>query len=162
MAIGGVRSMIRNADGHRDGATAPARRPWHRGSGRGSAFAVVGLDDASDDVALDDLALLLGGFPERGRGEAVEIAHGARGGLVEKADSVGGKELAVAAGLAEAQAQVFGGVVGDERLDLEAVVDPRIERAIAPQGEAIAQFGKTDEDDGEQRATVPLVIKQNV
>jgi hypothetical protein len=56
---------------------------------------------------------------------------------MEEADSVGGEELAIAAGLAEAQAQVLGGVVWDEGLDLEAVVDPRVERAIAPQGEAI-------------------------
>lgn len=132
------------------------------GRGRGSGFAVVGLDDASDDIALDDLALLLGGFPERGCGEAVEIAHGPGSGLVEEADGVGGEELAIAAGLTEAKAQILGGVVGDEGLDLEAVVDSRVERAIAPQGEAIAQFRKTDENDREQRATVPLVIKQNV
>jgi hypothetical protein len=130
--------------------------------GGGSGLAVVGLDDASDDIALDDLALLLGGFPERGSGKAVEIAHGTGSGLVEEADSVGGEQFAIATGLAEAQAQVLGGVVGDEGLDLEAVMDPRIERAIAPQGEAIAQFRKTDEDDREQRATVPLVVQQNV
>ena len=43
---------------------------------------------------------------------------------------------------------------GTRGLNLEAVVDPQVERAIAPQGEAIAQFGKIDEDDQEQRATV--------
>jgi hypothetical protein len=88
------------------------------GGGCGSGLAVVGLDDTSDDIALDDLAFLLRGFPERGRGKAVEIAHGAGSGLVEEADGVGGEQFAIAAGLAEAQAQVLGGVVGDERLDL--------------------------------------------
>src|SRR6266498_3022907 len=132
------------------------------GSGRASVFAVVRLDDATDEDADDDLSLLLGSVAERARGEAVEIAHGPGSGLVEEADGVGGEELAIAAGLAETEAQVLGGVVGDKGLDLEAVVDPRVERAIAPQGEAIAQFGKTDEDEREQRATVPLVIKQNV
>ena len=32
---------------------------------------MVGLDDAGDDVALDELALLLGGLAERRGGEAV-------------------------------------------------------------------------------------------
>jgi hypothetical protein len=38
-------------------------------------------------------------------------------------------------------------------------MDPRVERAVAPQGEAIAQLGETDEDDRELRATVPLVVR---
>jgi hypothetical protein len=74
---------------------------------------------------------------------------------VEQADGVGGKQLPIAAGLAEPKAEVLGGVVRDERLDLEAVVDPRVERAIAAQGETVTELGDPDEDEGEERATIP-------
>ena len=124
-------------------ATAMEPRLLHGddGIGRGSGFAVVGLDDAGDDVALDELALLLGGLAERGGGEAVDVPHGAEGGLVQQADRVGGKQLALAAGALQAEAEILGGVLGDEGLDLEAVMDARVQRAIAPQGKAIAELG---------------------
>ena len=136
-----------------------------RASGAGPsaiALAGVGLDDAGDDVALDELALLPGGLAQGGGGEAVEIAHGAGGGLVQQGDGVGGEELAVAAGVAEAEAEVLGGVVGGEGLDLEAVMEARVERAVAAQGEAIAELGEADEDEREQRAAVPVVVEQDV
>ena len=59
-----------------------------------SAHASVGLHDASDDVAFDQLALLLGSLAECGSGEAIKVAHGASGGLVEEADGLGGEEFA--------------------------------------------------------------------
>src|SRR6266568_2439170 len=127
-----------------------------------SALAGVGLHDASDDVAFDQLALLLGGLPEGRGGQAVQISHGAGGGFVEEADRVGGKELALAARLPHAKPEIFGGVLWSERLDLEAVMEPRVERAIAAQGEPVAQFGETDEHNREQCAAVPLIIQQDM
>ncbi len=59
---------------------------------------MVGLDDAGDGVALDELTLLLCGLAERRGGEAVNVPHGAEGGLVQQDDLVGGKQLAFAAG----------------------------------------------------------------
>ena len=106
-----------------------------------SALATIGLDDASDDVALDEFALLLGGLAERCGGEAIDVPHGAEGGLVQQADRVGGKQLALAASATQAEAEVLSSVVGDEGLDLEAVMDARVQRAIAPQGEAVAELG---------------------
>jgi hypothetical protein len=72
------------------------------------------------------------------------------------------KQLALATSALQAEAEILGSVLGDEGLDLEAVMDPRVERAVAPQREAVAQFGQADEDEREQRAAVPLVIQQNV
>lgn len=123
---------------------------------------MVGLDDAGDDVALDELALLLGGLAERRGGEAVNVPHGAEGGLVQQADRVGGKQLAFAAGATQAEAEVLGSVIGDKGLDLEAVIDAGVQRAVAPQGEAVAELGQPDEDEREQRAAVPLVVEQDV
>src|ERR1700759_1063733 len=63
------------------------RQPPHVDDGRGvSALATIGLEAAGDDVALDELALLLGGLAERGGGEAVDVPHGAEGSLVQQAD----------------------------------------------------------------------------
>ena len=105
------------------------------------ALAGVGLDDAGDDVALDEIALLARGLAEGGGGEAVEVAHGAGGGLVEQRGGVGGEELAIAADAAQPHAQVLGGVVGRERGDLEAVVDTRVQRTAAAEREAVAELG---------------------
>lgn len=96
------------------------------------ALAVIGLDDAGDDVALDELSLLLGGLAERSGGETVDVPHGAEGGLVKQADGVGGKQLALAASALQAEAEILGGVLGDQGFDLEAMVNPRVERAVAP------------------------------
>ena len=70
--------------------------------------------------------LLIGGVslavlvPVQGGEDRRDVAaHGAGGGLVEERGGVGREELALAAGVTEAQAKVLGGVVGDERLDLE-------------------------------------------
>src|SRR5439155_17898248 len=115
-----------------------------------------------DDVALHELSLLRGGFAEGSGGEAVDVPHGAEGGLVTQADGVGGKQLALAADALQTEAEILGSVLGDERLDLEAVMDARVERAVAPQREAVAQFGQADEDEREQRPAVPLVVEQDV
>lgn len=55
------------------------------------ALAGIGLDDASDDVSLDELTLLPGGLSEGGSGEAVEVAHGAGGRFVEEGNGVAGE-----------------------------------------------------------------------
>lgn len=73
-------------------------------AGSSVALPSVGLDDAGSDVALDELALLARGLAERVGGEAVEIAHGAEGRLVEEHDGLGGEYLAVAADAMEAHA----------------------------------------------------------
>jgi hypothetical protein len=78
----------------------------------GGGVAGVGLQDAGEDVALDEAALAASDLAEGGRGEAIDVAHGAGGGLVEQGDGILGEELAVTAGAAEAE--VFGGVVGDQ------------------------------------------------
>src|SRR5882762_2731846 len=41
-------------------------------------------------------------------------------------------------------------------------MEPRVERAIAAQGEPVTQFGEADEDEREQCTTVPLIIEQDV
>lgn len=73
-----------------------------------------------------------------------------------------GEDLARAASTLEAHAQVLGRVLGRERVDLESMVDARVQRAIATQSEPLAQLGQADEDKREQRAAVPSVVEQDV
>jgi hypothetical protein len=95
------------------------------GEGSRSAVAVAGvrLDDAGDDVALDELALLPGGLAEGGGGEAIEVTHGAGSRLVQERDRIGREQVAFAAGVAEAHAEVLRRVVGEQRFDLESMVE---------------------------------------
>ena len=81
---------------------------------------------------------------------------------MEERSGVGGEELAVAAGAAEAHSEVLGGVVGCEGVELEPVVKAREERSISPEGEAISQLGQPDEDEREERAAVPFVIEEDM
>ncbi len=81
------------------------------------------MQEAVDDVALDEAALLLGAVAEGCGGEAVEVAEHAVGAFVQAGDRVVLQQTGVGAGLFEAQCEVGGGVLGGERTDLEAVVD---------------------------------------
>src|ERR1044071_7746994 len=159
----------RRAPAARGGPWPRARRVRRAGAagqvGRaGSSVALpgIGLDDARDDVALDELALLARGLAERGGGEAVDAAHGTDSSLVEQHGGIGGEDLASAAGALEAHAQILGRVLGRQRADFEAMVDARVQRAIAAQCEPLAKLGQSDEDEREQRAAVPGVVEQDV
>lgn len=64
--------------------------------------------------------------------------------------------------MTKAEAEILGGVVGGERVDLEAVMEARVERAVAAQGEAIAELREAGEDEREEGAAVPLIVEQDV
>jgi hypothetical protein len=76
---------------------------------------------------------------------------------VEEHGGVGRKHLAGAAGPREAQAQILAGIVGSQWSDFEAMVEARVQRAIVTECESLAKLGETDEDEREERATVPRV-----
>ena len=67
---------------------------------RRDLFGLLGIevDDAGDDVALDELLLAARGLAEGGGGEAVDFAETSVGGLVKHGEGVAGEELAIAAG----------------------------------------------------------------
>ncbi len=126
------------------------------------ALSGVGLDDSGNDVALDELALAACGLSESTGGETIEVAHGAGSGLVEQDDSVGGEYLAGTARARQSHAEVLAAVVWGQRTDLEAVVEARVERAIASERQALAELGEPDEDERQERAAVPCVVEQDV
>ena len=66
---------------------------------------------------------------------------------------VAGEELLVAAGAAEARAEVLGGVVGRKGAELEPMVKAREEGAVAAEGEAVAQLVATKIEGGEVKKT---------
>lgn len=53
-------------------------------------------------------------------------------------------------------------VVGRRGLDVQAVVDARVERALVSTRQALSQLGQADEEQGQERAAVPLVVAQDV
>src|ERR1700729_1196262 len=146
------------------GGQGPARRRTGKGYCDGCSRPVLGfaLKDAGENVALDELLLLSGGDAEGGGGEAVGVAQGAAGALVEDGECVGREDVLGGADAREASADVVGGVVGQEASEGEAVMDARGEGAISPEPEPVLEVGKSDEDQGEQRLLVPLVIEQDV
>ncbi len=115
----------------------------------------VAVKDAREEIALDELALLPGGLAQAPGREPVEITHAAGGGLVEHGDCVVGEDVAVAAGALHPIAQVLGGVLGRERVDVQAPVDARVQGSVPPELELVLQLGRTDEDEGEERLRVP-------
>jgi hypothetical protein len=79
---------------------------------RGSRRGFVMLQDASEDIAVNDLSLFAGGGAEAGGSDAVDVAEAPRGGFVEQGNGIGMKELAVRAGTAQAGREVVGGILG--------------------------------------------------
>src|SRR5258706_2751681 len=77
-------------------------------------------------------------------------------------EGVGGEELLLAAGAGEAETEVLGGVGGRERLDTQAGVQARAQGALVAPGEPVLKLGEADEDEGEERLRVPLVVEQDV
>ena len=115
-----------------------------------------------DEGAVDEAALFEGGEAEGVGGEAVEVSHGAVGGLMQEGQGVGVEEVAVAAGAAEAEAEVVGGVAGEERVDAQAGVEAGEEGAVFAQGESVGELGESDENQGQQGLGVPFVVEQDV
>jgi hypothetical protein len=81
---------------------------------------------------------------------------------VEHGDGIGGEELSVTADAVETHAEVLGGVVGDEGVDVQAAVETGVEGAIAAQGEPVVKLGEADEHEGEESTAVPLVVEEDV
>jgi hypothetical protein len=77
---------------------------------------------------------------------------------VEHRGRVAGEDLALDAGALQAVAQVLGGILGGERIEVEPDVQPRVERAVA----AHLALGEADEDEGEERLRVPLAVEEDV
>src|SRR5512137_1668970 len=131
----------------------------HRGDGRGGARALMWMgshsedaDDVGDGVALDELALAASRRSEGGGGDAVDVAQAPEGGLVDHGDSIGGEEVAVAADRLEAEGDVVGGVLGDEGVNGESVVNAGVEAAVAPERHAVIELGEAHQDQREEGA----------
>src|SRR5580700_4074127 len=68
------------------------------------------LADAEDELSVDELLLAAYCVTKRSARQAVDLAQGALGELVESGEGVVGEEVAFASSVAEAEADVLGGV----------------------------------------------------
>jgi hypothetical protein len=72
------------------------------------------LEDAGQDIALDEVFLFASGGAQGGGGESVGVAQGASRGLMEDGEGVGGEDVLGGADAGEPRAQVVVGVIGGE------------------------------------------------
>jgi len=94
----------------------------------------------SDVLAFDELSLLARRRAECRGGNAIDVAKRTCRSLMEQDDGIGGEDLSVASDSFEAHGEILTSVVGTERVEGEAPVDPREERAISPQGEPVVEL----------------------
>src|SRR6185437_512341 len=118
--------------------------------------------DADDGVAIDDLLLAACGVLHGCGGDAVGVSEGAFGVLVDLRNGVDREEVSLGSCEAEAIGEILAGVGKAGLVEREAVVDPRIQGAIATQGEAVSQLGQADKHERQEGAAVPVVVEQDV
>jgi hypothetical protein len=127
-----------------------------------SSGAGLATEERANGVRIDDLALALDDVAKSDFGEAVKVAVNAAAVLVQQFGGLAGEELPVGAGHLESTLQALGGVVGADRGDAQACVEPREQRLVCREAKAVLEFGQADEDDREQSLRVPLVVQQDV
>ncbi len=81
---------------------------------------------------------------------------------MEGGEGVIGEERALGAGGGEAEPDVFGGVFEGGRGEEKAMVNAGEEGAVSAASEAGFELGESDEDEGQERFGVPLVIQEDV
>src|SRR5580700_10351263 len=133
---------------------------WRAGSR--SVEAGECLADAEDELSVDELLLAAYCVTKRSARQAVDLAQGALGELVESGEGVVGEEVAFASSVAEAEADVLGGVGHRRWREQEAVMDAGEQGAVCAAREILLQLGETDEDEGQERFRIPLEIQEDV
>jgi hypothetical protein len=93
--------------------------------------------------------------------EAVEISQ-ALGRFVEDGDGVVRKNVTVATGDSQAVAEIIRSILGIGRVELDAKLDAREERALVPACETLAELGQSDEQNRQEGAAVPLVVAEDM
>src|SRR6202021_2667991 len=128
----------------------------------GSVEAGEALANAEDDLAVDELFLAANSFTKSCTRQAVDLAQGALGELVEGGEGVVGEEVALASGMMESEADVLGSVGHGRGREQEAVMDAREQGAMRTAREILLQLGKTDEDEGQERFRIPFEIQEDI
>jgi hypothetical protein len=82
--------------------------------------------------------------------------------LVYQRDRVGCDDALVSAREGESMCDVLGDVAACRVLYGKAVMNARVEGAIAPSFELALELGQTDQDKRQERPAVPLVVEQDV
>jgi putative transposase len=122
----------------------------------------VAVDDAGQELALNEAFLAAGRFVQAAGGDTVQLAHAAHRCLVQQGHGVGCEYLALDTGVLHAVAQVLRGVLGRERVDVQSDVEPRVQRPIPAHAEQVFQLGQAHEHEGKERLRVPLVVEEDV
>ena len=99
------------------------------------------MEDADKELALDGFSFASRCQSQGRVCDAVRSAETSGGRLVQHGKRVGGEEVLGSAGPCDADADVVCGVVGGQGADSDPVVEPGVERAIAPGTESVVEVG---------------------
>ena len=116
----------------------------------------------SDEVAVDGAQLLLLAEFEADVCDAIEVTQMATAGFVQIGERVGGEDVSLASSALHAVGDVLGGVADGGFSERESGVDAGPKGVVFVQGESLAQLWEADEDEGEQSARIPLVVRHDV
>jgi hypothetical protein len=116
--------------------------------------------NAFEIVLIEDL-LLLGSAQEQGIAtEVVDLASNALGVVVGTAEEAVAKELALEARDAHVVLDVPGGLFQVKGSEVVADGDALVEGFVGGKAELVGQVGLAEEDEGDQRSRIHLVIEQ--
>ena len=116
--------------------------------------------NAFEIVLVEDL-LLLGSAQEQGIAtDVVDLAGHALGVVVDAAEEAVAKELALEARDAHVVLDVPGGLFQVKGSEVVADGDALVEGFVGSKAELVGQVGLTEEDEGDQRSGIHLVVEQ--
>jgi RNase P/RNase MRP subunit p29 len=142
----------------------PKKRPW-RASGvgceRGSGDLALEVEQNTFEIVLIKDLLLLGNPQEQGiAAEVVDFASNALGVVVDATEEAVAKELSLVARDAHVMLDVPSGFFQVEGSEVVADGDALVEGFVGSEAELVGQVGLAEEDEGDQRSRIHLVVEQ--
>ena len=142
----------------------PKKRPW-RASGvgceRGSGDLALEIKKHTFEIVLIENLLLLGNAQEQGIAtEVVDLASDALGVVVGGAEETVAEELSLVTSHAKVVLDIAGGLFQVEGSEVVADGDALVEGFVGSEAKLVSQVGLTEEDEGDQRSGIYLVVEQ--
>jgi len=116
-------------------------------------------DDTLEIGLIQDGFLLRGAEEERSTADIVDLAGHAFGVIVDEGQERIRKDRILATGDAEMVLDVGGSLLEVERFEVVADGDALVERLEGGEVELVGQVGLSDEDEGERRGGIHLVVE---
>jgi len=116
-------------------------------------------EDTFYSLAIDGLAFPACGVTHGARCDAVDVPQSAGGMLVHQTDRVRRKQALFGTGKCKPMGYILRDIFSGGVMERKAMVNTRVQRAIASALELVFQFRQADQDQRQQRSTVPLIVE---